>query len=198
MNFLLAVLVSAVLVVGIINTEPKDNEGNKETQVIVKESSETKPAQEEVKEEVKPEAQAAAEAEAAAEAQAEAQAAAEAQAEAQAAAADSGINYLRLALYIFGLILVISIGTYFYLRQRDNSSSRSAARAPDSPRRDFRKEVKFEPQEEQLAVEEVKSEPQEEQPVVEEVKSEPQEKQPAEDENKDLKTEEESNEDEKK
>ena len=154
MNFLLAVLVSAVLVVGVINTEPKDNEGNKKTQVIIKESSETKPAQEEVKEEVKPEAQATAEAQAAAEAQAE----------------DSGINYLRLALYVFGLILVISIGIYFYLRQRDNSSSRSAARVPDSPRRDFRKEVK----------------------------SEPQEKQPAEDENKDLKTEEESNEDEKK
>ena len=54
MNFLLAVLVSAVLVVGVINTEPKDSEGNKKTQVIVKETSETKPAQEEVKEEVKP------------------------------------------------------------------------------------------------------------------------------------------------
>ena len=49
MNFLLIALVSAVLVVGVINTEPKDNKGNKETQVIVKESSETKPAQEEVK-----------------------------------------------------------------------------------------------------------------------------------------------------
>ncbi len=84
-----------------------------------------------------------------------------------------------MALYIFGSILVISIGAYFYLRQRDNSSSRSATRAPDSPRRDFRKEVK--------------SEPQEEQPAVEEVKSEPQEEQPAEDENKDLKTEEETN-----
>jgi hypothetical protein len=59
MNFLLVVLVSAVLVVGVINTEPKDSEGNKKTQVIVKESSKTKPAQEEVKEKVKPEAQAA-------------------------------------------------------------------------------------------------------------------------------------------
>ncbi len=81
MNFLLAILVSAVLVVGVINTEPQDSEGNKKTQVIVKESSETKPAQEEVKEEVKPEAQSAA--------------------EAQAAEEDSGINYLRLALYVF-------------------------------------------------------------------------------------------------
>ncbi len=105
---------------------------------------------------------------------------------------------MRLALYIFGSILAISIGAYFYFRQRDNSSSRSATRTPDSPRRDFRKEVVAEPQEEQPTVEEVKSEPQEEQPTVEEVKSEPQEEQPAENENKDLKTEEESNEDEKK
>ena len=65
MNFLLIALVSAVLVISTINTEPKDSEGNKKTQVIVKESSETKPDQEEVKEEVKPEAQVAAEAQAA-------------------------------------------------------------------------------------------------------------------------------------
>ena len=50
MNFLLIALVSAVLVVGVINTEPKDSEGNKKTQVVVKESSETKTVQEEVKE----------------------------------------------------------------------------------------------------------------------------------------------------
>ena len=153
MNFLLIALVSAVLVIGTINTEPKDSEGNKKTQVIVKESSETNPTQEEVKEEVKPEAQAAAE-----------------ESKEIDSSEDSGTNYLRLALYIFGSILVISTGIYFYLRQRDISSARSATRAPDSPRRDFRKEVKSEPQEEQ----------------------------PAEDENKDLKTEEESNEDEKK
>ena len=67
MNFLFIALISAVLVVGVINTEPQDSEGNKKTQVIVKESSETKPAQEEVKEEVKPEAQAVAEAQVAAE-----------------------------------------------------------------------------------------------------------------------------------
>jgi len=47
MNFLLIALVSAILVVGVINTEPKDSEGNKTTQVIAKESSETKPAQKE-------------------------------------------------------------------------------------------------------------------------------------------------------
>ncbi len=77
---------------------------------------------------------------------------------------DSGINYLRLALYIFGLILVISIGAYFYSRLRDNSSSRSANRTPDSPRREFRKEVVVEPQDEQPTEEEVKSEPQEQPP----------------------------------
>ena len=91
---------------------------------------------------------------------------------------------MRLALYIFGSILVISIGAYFYFRQRDNLSSRSVTRTPDSSRRDFRKEVVVEPREEQPIEEEVKSEPQEEQPIEEEVKSEPQEEQPPEDEKK--------------
>ena len=83
---------------------------------------------------------------------------------------DSGINYLRLALYIFGSILVISIGAYFYFRQRDNLSSRSATRTSDSSRSDFRKEVVAEPQEEQQSEEEVKSEPQEGQPTEDEKK----------------------------
>ena len=70
---------------------------------------------------------------------------------------------MRLALYIFASILVISLGAYLYFRQRDNSPSRSATRTPDSPRRDFRKEAVAEPQEEQPIQEEVKPEPQEEQ-----------------------------------
>ena len=85
---------------------------------------------------------------------------------------------------ILGLILIISLGSYFYFRQRDNLSSRSTNRAPDSSRRDFRREVVVEPQQEQPTEEEVKSEPQEEQPIEEEVKSEPQEEQPPEDEKK--------------
>ena len=207
-------MVSVILATGVFNTEPKDSEGNKETEIILKETSETKPIEEKVKAEAQ--AQAEAEAKAAAEAQAQAQAeaeakaaaearaqaeaeakaaaearaqaeeeakaAAEAQAQAQAEAEaqeerketdsskDSGINYLRLALYIFGSILVISIGAYFYFRQRDNSSSRSVTGTPDSSRRDFRKEVVAEPQEEQPTEEEVKSEPQEEQPTEEEKK----------------------------
>ena len=92
---------------------------------------------------------------------------------------------MRLALYIFGSILVISIGAYFYFRQRDNLSSRSVTRTTDSPRRDFRKEVVAEPQEEQPTQEEVKPAPQEEQPREEEVKSEPQEEHsPEEEKNK--------------
>ena len=93
---------------------------------------------------------------------------------------------MRLALYIFGAILVISIGAYFYLRQRNNLSSRSETKIPDSSRRDFRKEVVVERQEEQPTDEEVKSElPEEqEQPIEEEVKSEPQEEKPPEDEKK--------------
>ena len=91
---------------------------------------------------------------------------------------------MRLALYVFGLILLISIGAYFYFRLRDNSLSRSVNRTSDSSRRDFRKEVVVESQEEQQTEEEVKSEPQEEQQTEEEVKSEPQEEQPSEDEKK--------------
>ena len=117
MNFLFVALVSVILATGVFNTEPKDSEGNKKTEIIVKESSETKPAEEKVK----PEAQAQAEAEAQAAAEAQAQAEAEAQAAAEAqeeskeidSSKDSGTNYLRLALYIFGSILVISIGAYF-------------------------------------------------------------------------------------
>ena len=215
MNLLIVVIVSVVLATGVFNTETKDSEENKKTEIIVKETIEKKvnleelaQAKAEAKAAAEAEAKAAAEAEAkaaeeaeakaAAEAEAKAAAEAEAQAEAEAKAAaeaqeeseeiesskDSGINYLRLALYLFGSILIISSGAYFYFRQRDNSSSRSATRAPDSPRRDFRKEVVVEPQEEQPAEEEVKSEPQEEQPAEEEVKSEPQEEQPSEDEKK--------------
>ena len=97
---------------------------------------------------------------------------------------DSGTNYLRLALYIFASILVISLGAYLYFRQRDNSPSRSVTRTPDSPRRDFRKEAVVEPQEEQPSEAEVKSETQEEQPSEAEVKSETQEEQSPEDEKK--------------
>ena len=206
MNFLFVAVISVILATGVFNTESKDSEGNKKTEIIVKESSETKSTEEkaiaeaqakaEAEAKAEEEAKAAAEAQAKAEAEAKAAAEAEAQAEAKAAAEaqeeikeidsskDSGINYLRLALYVFGLILVISIGSYFYFRLRDNSSSRSANRTPDSSRRDFRREVVVEPQEEQPIEEEVKSEPQEEQPIEEEVKSEPQEEQPPEDEKK--------------
>ena len=193
MNLLIVVIVSVVLATGVFNTETKDSEENKKTEIIVKETIEKKVNLEELAQ-AKAEAKAAAEAEAKAAAEAEAKAAEEAEAKAAAEAQkeskeidsskDSGINYLRLALYLFGSILIISSGAYFYFRQRDNSSSRSATRAPDSPRRDFRKEVVVEPQEEQPAEEEVKSEPQEEQPAEEEVKSEPQEEQPSEDEKK--------------
>ena len=166
MNFLFIALVSVVLATEVFNTEPKDSEGNKKTEIIVKESLEKKPAEEKVK----PEEIAQAEAKAAAEA--EAKAAAEAQKESKEidSSKDSGTNYLRLALYIFGSILVISIGAYFYFRQRDNSSSRSATRTPDSSRRDFRGEAVVEPQEEQPTEEEAKSEPQEEQPTEDEKK----------------------------
>ena len=216
MNLFFVALVSVLLATGVFNTEPKDSDINTKTEIIVKESSETKLAEEKAKLEAQAQAEAEAKAaelkaqaeakakaiaeakakaaEAQAQEEAKAKAAAEAQAQAEAKAQeeskeinnskDAGINYLRLALYVFGSILVISIGAYFYFRQRDNSSLRSATRTPDSPRRDFRKEAAVEPQEEQPTEEEVKSEPQEEQPTEEEVKSEPQEEQPPEDEKK--------------
>ena len=105
---------------------------------------------------------------------------------------------MRLALYIFATILVISLGAYLYFRQRDNSPSRSVTRTPDRPRRDFRKEAVVESQDQQQTEEEVKSEPQEEQPPEDEVKSEPQEEQPPEDEVKSEPQEEQPPEDEKK
>ena len=203
MNFLIVVIVSVVLATGVFNTQTKDSGENKKNEIIVKETIEKKVNLEELaqaeakakaaaeaeakaKAAVEAEAKAAAEAEAKAAAEAEAKAAAEAQEESKEieSSKDSGTNYLRLALYLFGSILIISSGAYFYFRQRDNSSSRSATRAPDIPRRDFRKEVVVEPQEEQPTEEEVKSESQEEQPTKEEVNSEPQEEQPSEDEKK--------------
>ena len=174
MNFLFVAVVSVILAAGVFNSETKDSERNKKTEIIVKESSEVKPTEEQVKAEAQAQAEAEAQAAAEAKAQAEAKAAAEAQAQEASKEIDSsketGTNYLMLALYIFGSILVISIGAYFYFRQRDNLSSRSVTRTPDSPRRDFRKEVVAEPQEEQPTQEEVKPEPQEEQPTEEEKK----------------------------
>ena len=216
MNLILVALVSVFLATGIFNTEPKDSEGNKKTEIIVNESSETKLTEEQVKAEAQ--AQAEAEAKAAAEAQAQAEAEAKAAAEAKAqeeaeskAAAEaqkeskeadslmvSETNYLRLALYIFGLILVVSIGGYFYFRQRDNSSSTSVTRTPDSSRRDFRKRFVVEPQDKQSTEAEVKPELQEEQPSEEEVKSELKKEQPSEEEDKSEPQKEQPPEDEKK
>ena len=174
MNLLLVTLVSVVLATGVFKTEPKDSEVNKKTEIIVKDTLKKKSAEEKVKsEEI---AQAEAEAKAAAEAQAQAEAEAKAAAEAQKeskeidSSKNSGTNYLRLALYIFASILVISLGAYLYFRQRDNSPSRSVTRTPDSPRRDFRKEAVVESQDQQPTEEEVKSEPQEEQPPEDEKK----------------------------
>ena len=198
MNLIIVALVSVFLATGVFNTGPKDSEGNKKTEILVEQSSETKSTEEKVKAELQAQAQAQAEAKAAAEAkakaaaEAKAKAAAEAQAQAEAKARaeaeakavaetqneskeidsseDSGINYLRLVLYIFGSILLISIGAYLYFRKRDNLLSRSTTRTPDSSRRDFGREVVAEPQEQKPKEEELKSEPQEEQPTEDEKK----------------------------
>ena len=77
---------------------------------------------------------------------------------------------MRLALYIFGSILLISIGTYLYFRKRDNLLSKSTTNTPDSSRRDFRSEVVAKPQEQQPTEEQVESEPQDKQSTEEENK----------------------------
>ena len=45
MNFLFVALISVVLATEVFNTEPKDSQGNKKTEIIVKESLEKKPAE---------------------------------------------------------------------------------------------------------------------------------------------------------
>ena len=57
MNLLLVALVSVILATGVFNTKPEVSEGNKKTEVIVKESSETKPTEEEIKAEAQAEAE---------------------------------------------------------------------------------------------------------------------------------------------
>ena len=58
MNLLFVALVSVILATGVFNTEPKVSEENKKTEVIVKEPSETKPTEEEVKAEAQAQAEA--------------------------------------------------------------------------------------------------------------------------------------------
>ena len=49
MDLLLVALVSVILATGVFNTEPKNSEVNPKTEITVKESSETKPTEEEIK-----------------------------------------------------------------------------------------------------------------------------------------------------
>ena len=46
MNLILVAIVSVILATGVFNTEPKVSEGNKKTEIIVKDSSEKKPTEE--------------------------------------------------------------------------------------------------------------------------------------------------------
>ena len=52
MNFLIVVIVSVVLATGVFNTETKDSEENKKTEIIVKETIEKKPTKEKINLEV--------------------------------------------------------------------------------------------------------------------------------------------------
>tara|TARA_E500000178_G_scaffold255553_1_gene252069 strand:+ start:699 stop:1292 length:594 start_codon:yes stop_codon:yes gene_type:complete len=197
MNILL--IIAAILIVTeTINPEVDEGKEIKKKEVIV-ETVETKPSEKiiseaqataeaqaaaaaaeaeakaaaEAKAKAAAEAKAKAAAEAKAVAEAEAKAAAEAQAAAEAeakAAAQKEINYLKIALYIFLLLAILS-GALLYFRKRDKSSLESKVVPPE--RKD-------------------------EQPVQEDIQPEIKEEQPMDDANKEPTNFEETNEEEKK
>ena len=197
MNILL--IIAAILIVTeTINPEVDEGKEIKKKEVIV-ETVETKPSEKiiseaqataeaqaaaaaaeaeakaaaEAKAKAAAEAKAKAGAEAKAVAEAEAKAAAEAQAAAEAeakAAAQKEINYLKIALYIFLLLAILS-GALLYFRKRDKSSLESKVVPPE--RKD-------------------------EQPVQEDIQPEIKEEQPMDDANKEPTNFEETNEEEKK
>ena len=189
MNILL-IIAAIFIVTETINPEVDEGKEIKKKEVIV-ETVETKPsekiiseaqataeaqaaaaaAEAEVKAASEAKAKAAAEAKAVAEAEAKAAAEAQAAAEAEAkAAAQKEINYLKIALYIFLLLAILS-GALLYFRKRDKSSLESKVVPPE--RKD-------------------------EQPVQEDIQPEIKEEQPMDDANKEPTNFEETNEEEKK
>jgi len=186
MNILL-IIAAIFIVTETINPEVDEGKEIKKKEVIV-ETVETKPSEKIISEaQATAEAQAAAEAEAKAAAEAKAKAAAEAKAVAEAeakaaaeaqaaaeaeakAAAQKEINYLKIALYIFLLLAILS-GALLYFRKRDKSSLESKVVPPE--RKD-------------------------EQPVQEDIQPEIKEEQPMDDANKEPTNFEETNEEEKK
>ena len=188
MNFLVVAFVSVVLATGVFNTEPKVSEGNKKTDVIVKDTIEKKSSKEKVnlKEVAQAEAEAKAAAEAKAKAEAEAKAAAEAEEarEAEAKAVAEEINYLKIALYIVLLLAILS-GALLYFKKRDKTPLESKTVPPER-------------KEEQPVKEDIQPETKEVQPIKQEVQPEIKEEQPMDDTNKEPTNLEEINEDEKK
>ena len=186
MNILL-IIAAIFIVTETINPEVDEGKEIKKKEVIV-ETVETKPSEKIISEaQATAEAQAAAEAEAKAAAEAKAKAAAEAKAVAEAeakaaaeaqaaaeaeakAAAQKEINYLKIALYIFLLLAILS-GALLYFRKRDKSSLENKVVPPE--RKD-------------------------EQPVQEDIQPEIKEEQPMDDANKEPTNFEETNEEEKK
>ena len=197
MNILL-IIAAIFIVTETINPEVDEGKEIKKKEVIV-ETVETKPSEKIISEaQATAEAQAAkaaAEAEAKAAAEAKAKAAAEAKAVAEAeakaaaeaeakAAAQKEINYLKIALYIFLLLAILS-GALLYFRKRDKSPLESKVVPPE--RKD-----------EQPVQEDIQSEIKKEQPVKEEIQPEIKEEQPIDNANKKPTNFEETNEDEKK
>ena len=91
----------------------------------------------------------------------------------------TGVDWLKLALYLLGSVLVIATGTYLYRKQSNNSLSNSSS---DYAGKDFKEEIKADTTEQQLIEEEVQSDTTEQQPIEEEVQSDTTEQQPIEEE----------------
>ena len=141
MNLLLVALVSVVIATGVFNTEPKDSEVNKKTEIIVKDTLKKKSAEEKVKSEEK------------------------AQAEAEAKAAAEEINYLKIALYIVLLLAVLS-GALLYFKKRDKTPLESKTVPPErKEEQPVKEDIQPETKEVQPIKQEVQPEIKEEQPM---------------------------------
>ena len=76
----------------------------------------------------------------------------------------TGVDWLKLALYLLGSVLVIATGTYLYRKQSNNSLSNSAS---DYAGKNFKEEIKADTTEQQPIEEEVQSDTTEQQPIEE-------------------------------
>ena len=90
-------------------------------------------------------------------------------------------NWVKFALYALGSILVVITGTYFYLRQRNNSTISSTI---DYSKNEFKKETQLDSTEQELAEAETETDNIEQEPTQEESKIDNLEQDPTQEESK--------------